>query len=276
MSLELAEHSVQLLTCHRSRWRLCNCSQQDNQSKSWKKVWPLFFLSLITSHAVSTIQGRAYNFLYVIISRLRLCHRSPQDNQSKSRKKVWPLVFLSLGMVSMTPGNSLLLVFIRLGISSKAKKRMKIVPVCEAINSSRKVFFYPNIRCHASKLKRVVVLGGFHWHQQNRAHNFLYVIPADWGFAIVNHKMISTVKVYLYPYIQAINLNLRRRCDLCFFCHWSLLTLLAPEEQSIQLLIGARATTSLISYHQLKTWSLLSKDNQSKSWEKAWENWHCL
>jgi hypothetical protein len=33
-----------------------------------------------------------------------------------------------------------------------------------------------------------------------------------------------------------------------------------------------RATTSFISYHQLKTWSLLSKDNQSKSWEKVWEN----
>ena len=37
-----------------------------------------------------------------------------------------------------------------------------------------------------------------------------------------------------------------------------------------------RATTSFISYHQLKTWSLLSKDNQSKSWEKVWENWNCL
>ena len=33
-----------------------------------------------------------------------------------------------------------------------------------------------------------------------------------------------------------------------------------------------RATTSFISYYQLKTWSLLSKDNQSKSWEKVWEN----
>jgi hypothetical protein len=31
-----------------------------------------------------------------------------------------------------------------------------------------------------------------------------------------------------------------------------------------------RATTSFISYHQLKTWSLLSKHNQSKSWEKVW------
>ena len=31
-----------------------------------------------------------------------------------------------------------------------------------------------------------------------------------------------------------------------------------------------KATTSFISYHQLKTWSLLSKDNQSKSWEKMW------
>jgi hypothetical protein len=30
-----------------------------------------------------------------------------------------------------------------------------------------------------------------------------------------------------------------------------------------------RATTSFISYHQLKTWALLSKDNQSISWEKV-------
>ena len=37
-----------------------------------------------------------------------------------------------------------------------------------------------------------------------------------------------------------------------------------------------RATTSFISYHQLKTWSLLSKDNQSKSWEKVWANWNWL
>ncbi len=38
-----------------------------------------------------------------------------------------------------------------------------------------------------------------------------------------------------------------------------------------------RATTSFISYpHQLKTWPLLSKGNQSKSWEKVWANWNCL
>jgi hypothetical protein len=36
--------------CH----QLCHCSPQDNQSKSGKKVWPLFVLSLITFHAVST------------------------------------------------------------------------------------------------------------------------------------------------------------------------------------------------------------------------------
>ena len=113
-----AQHTTSY--CHISRWRLCHCSQQDNQSKPWEKVLPLFFLSLITSHAISTTQGRAYNFLFVIISRQRLCHHSPQDNQSKSQEKVWPLVRLSLGMVSMTPGNSLLLVYIRLGISSKA------------------------------------------------------------------------------------------------------------------------------------------------------------
>ncbi len=171
MLLELAEQSIQLFTWHISRWRLCHRSPQDNQSKSWKKVWPLFFLSLITSHAISTSRAehttsyrgrattsfRSYHQLktcYLKTIKLNLgrrcgqkkieivCHwsllmllklaeqsiqlftwhisRQPQDNQSKSQEKVWPLVFLSLGMVSMTPGNSLLLVYIRLGISTKA------------------------------------------------------------------------------------------------------------------------------------------------------------
>jgi hypothetical protein len=111
-------------------------------------------------------------------------------------------------------------------------------------------FFYPNIQCHAYKLKRVVVLGGFHWHQQSRAYNFLYVIPADKDFAIVTHKTIPTMKVYLYPYIQAINLNLCRRCgQIEIVCHYSLLMLLAPAEQSIQLLIGA--DQQLLLYHTI-------------------------
>ncbi len=43
--------------------------------KILKKSVTSVFLSLITSLAVSTTQGRAYNFLYVIIRRRRLCHR---------------------------------------------------------------------------------------------------------------------------------------------------------------------------------------------------------
>ena len=31
-----------------------------------------------------------------------------------------------------------------------------------------------------------------------------------------------------------------------------------------------------VSYRQIKTWSLLSEGNQSKSWEKVWANWNCL
>jgi hypothetical protein len=54
MLLELAEQSIQLLKCLISRWRLCHRSPPDFQSKSWKKVWSLIFLSLITSHAIST------------------------------------------------------------------------------------------------------------------------------------------------------------------------------------------------------------------------------
>jgi hypothetical protein len=31
-----------------------------------------------------------------------------------------------------------------------------------------------------------------------------------------------------------------------------------------------------VSYQQIKTWSLLSEGNQSKSWKKVWANWNCL
>jgi hypothetical protein len=62
------------------------------------------------------------------------------------------------------------------------------------------------------------------------------------------------MKVYSYPYIQAINLNLRRRCGQTeIVCHCSLLMLLAPAEQSIQLLQGAEQQLPFRSYHQLKT-----------------------
>jgi phage gp36-like protein len=96
MSLELAEQSIQLLTCHISRWRLCHRSQQDNQSKSWKKVWLLFFChwSLLMLLAPS---GQSIQLLICHVSRWRLCRCSPQDNQSKSREKVWPLVFCHWG-----------------------------------------------------------------------------------------------------------------------------------------------------------------------------------
>ena len=94
MSLELAEHSIQLLKCHTSRWRLCHCSPQDNQSKSWKKCGLCIFChwSLLRPLAPA---GQSIQLLICHISRRRLCHLSPQDNQSKSWEKVWPLVLLS-------------------------------------------------------------------------------------------------------------------------------------------------------------------------------------
>ncbi len=100
-----------------------------------------------------------------------------------------------------------------------------------------------------------------------------------------------------------------RRCGKTeIVCHWSLLMMLELAEQMktlssyttrqpIQILkksvtsvflslitshaistsraehttsYRCRATASFISYHQLKTWSLLSKDNQFISWEKVW------
>jgi hypothetical protein len=80
----------------------------------------------------------------------------------------------------MTPGNSLRLVYIGWELLLKLKKEFKLFPSVRP-STALTSFFYPNIQCHshASELKWVVVLGGFHWHQQSRANNFLYVIPAD-------------------------------------------------------------------------------------------------
>ncbi len=83
-----------------------------NQSKSWEKVWANWnCLSLVTSHVVGTSRAE-HTTSDMPYKQMRLCHRSPQDNQSKSLEKVWPLVLLSLGMVSVTPGTSLLLEYI--------------------------------------------------------------------------------------------------------------------------------------------------------------------
>ncbi len=84
MSLALAEQSIQLLTCQISRWRLCHRLPQDNQSKSWKKVWPRFHWSFLMPLAPA---GQSIQLLICHISRRRLCHHSPQDNQSNLGKR---------------------------------------------------------------------------------------------------------------------------------------------------------------------------------------------
>jgi hypothetical protein len=96
MLLELAEQSIQLLKCHISRWRLCHRSPKDNQSKSWKKSVISVFLSLITSHAISTsrkehtpsYRGRATTS-FISYHQLKTWSLLSKDNQSKSWEKVW-------------------------------------------------------------------------------------------------------------------------------------------------------------------------------------------
>jgi|LakMenE18May11ns_1017448.scaffolds.fasta_scaffold9811447_1 hypothetical protein len=152
--MALAEQSIQLLICHLSRWRLCHCSPQDNQSKSWKKVWPLFVLSLITSHAISTSRaehttsymsykqtktlssfttrqpiqilkkGVTSFVLSLVTSHVVGTSRAEHTTSYMSFKQTKTLSSFTarqpIQMVSMTPGTSLLLVYIRLGISSNA------------------------------------------------------------------------------------------------------------------------------------------------------------
>ncbi len=96
MLLAPAQQSIQLLKCHISRWRLCHRSPQDKQSKSRKKSVISVFLSLITSHAISTsraghtpsYRGRATTS-FISYHQLKTCPLLSKDNQSKSWEKMW-------------------------------------------------------------------------------------------------------------------------------------------------------------------------------------------
>ncbi len=156
MSLEIAEQSKQLLTCHISRWRLCHCSPQDNQSKSWKKCGLCFFCHWSFLMPLAPV-GQSIQLLIFHVSRWWLFSSFTARQPIQISGKDVTSGFLSLGMVSMTTGNSLLLVYIRLGISSKTKKELKC-SILWGHQQLSQVFFHPNIRCHASKLKRVVFL----------------------------------------------------------------------------------------------------------------------
>jgi hypothetical protein len=184
MLLELAEQSIQLLKCHKSRWRLCHRSPQDNQSKSWKKVWPLFFLSLLTSHAFSTsraehttsYRGRATTSFISYHYQLKTWSLLSKDIQSKSWEKVWE------------NWNCLSLVTSHVFGTSRAE------------------------------------------------HTTSYM----------SYKQMKTLSSFTTR--QPIQVLKKSVTSVCF-CHWSLLTPLAPAEQSIQLLIGAEQ--QLLLYHTI-------------------------
>jgi hypothetical protein len=174
MSLELAEQSIQLLTCHISRWRLCHCSPQDNQSKSWKKVWPLFFLSLITSHAISTnraehttsYRGRATTSFTSYHHQLKTWSLLSKDNQSKSWEKVWE----NWNCLSLVTSHVVGTGRAEHTTSYMSYKQMKTLasfttrqPIQVLKKSLTSVFFVID---HFSRRK----------HQQSRAYNFLNVI----------------------------------------------------------------------------------------------------
>ncbi len=153
MLLELAEQSIQLLTCHISRWRLCQHSPQDNQSKSWKKSVISVFLSLITSHAVGTsraehttsYRGRATTS-FISYHQLKTWALLSKDNQSKSWEKVWA----KKNWNCLSWVNSL----------SSFTTRQPIQVLKKRVTS---VFF-------------VIDYFSLHKHQQSRAYNFLHFI----------------------------------------------------------------------------------------------------
>ena len=202
MLLELAEQSIQLLKCHISRWRLCHRSPQDNQSKSWKKVWPLFVLSLITSHAVSTsraehttsYRGRATTS-FISYHQLKTWSLLSKDNQSKSWEKVW------------ANWNCLSLVTSHVVGTSRAEHTTSYMS----------------------------------YKQRKILSSFTPIQP----IRVLKKSVISVF--------------------LSLITSHAISTSRAEHTTSYR----GRATTSFISYHQLKTWSLVSKDNQSRSWKKV-------
>jgi hypothetical protein len=88
MLLDLAEQSKQLRKCHISRWRLCHRSPQDKQSKSWKKVWPLFFCHW-SLHTPLAPAEQSIQLLIGAEQQLLLYQSVKKDNQSISWEKVW-------------------------------------------------------------------------------------------------------------------------------------------------------------------------------------------
>jgi hypothetical protein len=121
--------------------------------------------------------------------------------------------------------------------------------------------------------------------QLGQSNNFLYTVSYQqiktWSLLSEGHKSKSWEKVWAnwnclslvtshvvgtcrveHKTPQDNQSKSWKKCDLCLFCHWSLLMPLAPAGQSIQLFICH------ISRRRLCHRSL--QDNQSKSWEKVW------
>jgi hypothetical protein len=81
---------------------------------------------------------------------------------------------------------------------------------------------------------------------------------ADEDFVIVHHK--------------TTNPNLEKKGVISVFLSLITSHAISTSRAEHTTSYRGRATTSFISYNQLKTWALLSKDNQSKSWEEVLEN----
>ena len=102
------------------------------------------------------------------------------------------------------------------------------------------------------KLKLLVIVHfSCRYHQQSRAYNFLYAIPADWDFPIVNHKTIPTMKVYLFIWILLSEGNQSKSWEKVW-ANWNCLSLVTSYVVGTSI---AEHTTSDMSYKQMKTLS---------------------
>jgi hypothetical protein len=84
--------------------------------------------------------GQSIQLLICHVSRWRLLHHSLQDNQCKSREKVWPLVFFVTGDSVYDTLEQFIAGVHKAGNIFQSLKKIKIVSVYEAINSSRRFF----------------------------------------------------------------------------------------------------------------------------------------
>ena len=117
-------------------------------------------------------------------------------------------------------------------------------------------FFKSKYSVSCLQTELVVVLGSFHWHQQSRAYNFLYVIPA---FAYtVSYQQIKTWSL--------LSEGSQSQSWEKVWANWNCLSLVTSQVVGTS---RGQHTTSNMSYKQMKTLSSFTTRQPIQIWKKG-------